>query len=58
MDVTLMFVFQGDTKKMYEEVSDFLLQKVQEQSLNLTNKTQTLSLEDQVITVCISLLCP
>ncbi|XP_053394060.1 uncharacterized protein LOC123525858 isoform X3 [Mercenaria mercenaria] len=40
----------GDVKKLYEELSDFLLQKVQEQSLNLTNKRQTLSAEDQVIT--------
>ena len=36
---------------MYEELSDFLLQMVQEQSLNLTNKTQKISQEDQVITV-------
>ncbi|KAL4237028.1 hypothetical protein ACF0H5_005412 [Mactra antiquata] len=40
----------GDMRKVYEELSDFLLQKVQEQSLNLTNKTIRLSAEEQVIT--------
>ncbi|WAR24773.1 hypothetical protein MAR_038442, partial [Mya arenaria] len=39
----------GDTKKLYEELSDFLLQKVQELSLNLNNKTHNLTHEDQLI---------
>ena len=38
-------------KKLYEELSDFLLQKVQEHSLNLTNRSQQLPREDQVFTV-------
>lgn len=50
----IFFSPQGDRKKLYEELSDFLLQMVQEQSLNLTNKTQKLSQADQVITVCYS----
>ena len=40
-------------KKLYEELSDFLLQKVQDQSLNLTNKKYRLSLEDTAINVSI-----
>lgn len=43
--------FQGDMKKVYEELSDFLLQMVQEQSLNLSNKAHKLSQEDQAISV-------
>ena len=38
-------------KKLYEELSDFLLQKVQEHSLNLTNRSHQIPREDQVFSV-------
>ena len=50
--------FQGDIKKLYEELSDFLLQKVQEQSMNLTNKSYKLPQDEQVITVSLKYRLP
>ncbi|KAK3591251.1 hypothetical protein CHS0354_010617 [Potamilus streckersoni] len=38
----------GEVLKLYEELSDFLLQRVQEQSMNLTNKSYHMPSEEEV----------
>ncbi|KAL3869453.1 hypothetical protein ACJMK2_042134 [Sinanodonta woodiana] len=38
----------GEVVKLYEELSDFLLQRVQEQSMNLTNKSYHVPTEEEV----------
>ncbi|CAC5387832.1 unnamed protein product [Mytilus coruscus] len=39
----------GDVNKMYEELSALLLQKVQEQSKNISNKSPSLSSSDEIL---------
>ncbi|XP_078317601.1 uncharacterized protein LOC111119226 isoform X1 [Crassostrea virginica] len=40
----------GEVRRLYEELSELLLQKVQEQSLNISNKTPKMSKCDQILT--------
>jgi hypothetical protein len=44
-------MLQGDVNKLYEELSALLLQKVQEQSKNISNKSPRLPSSDEGMSV-------